>query len=243
MNLERRFDKRVFVSGILASLAGAACRETGLTTPTPSIKPEKASKVFKDDGRFPQCKDVKLSRRQILFENPLTAKPPFTAVNPQIRRALESLYKEGIHDVVSADLLPQGTRFRMSGSSVRTFCLPDQIKGQSRFFMQTDVNVGVGLPGGGSEGMVEFELPEGINPIVMTRFAPPYPGGAPELRRWLVFMVEPSEKIIAKNSDGSLTMIGKGPLAMPIEGSEGNRNIEFILPELKFAEDKPIPQQ
>lgn len=194
--------------------------------------------VIEDDGRFPQCTNVRLADRDILFTDPLNAELPFARFNPQIRRTILTLYQNGIHDIVDIQLLPQQTRFRMSGSSVRTYCLPDFVNGISRPFIKTGEGMGLGLPGGGSENIVELELPKGINPIEVTRFAPNYLGGQPQLRRWLVSMVEPNENITVRNSDGSLTMTGKGPLAMPIEGWEGNWNIEYILPERGFADDK-----
>lgn len=224
-----------------ARLLASALLALAMSIPSASAQ---EGNVFEDDGRFPQCTNVKMADRSILFEDPLTAKPPFTAVHPQLRQATETLYMNGLYDLIARDILPQGAKFRMSGSAHPfIYCLPDEINGVRRAFIQTDERVEAGLPGGGSDGILEFELPEGLNPIIIERFGPTYSGGTPQRRQWLLLMVGLGERITVRNSDGSLTMVGIGPLSIPIYGAEGSRSIQLILPEDGFAQDKPVPQR
>lgn len=200
--------------------------------------------AFVDRGEFPQCQTVKLPERSILFEDPLTAPLPYTAVHPQLRSATEALNMNGIYGLVDRQILPQKTLYRLSASAqMENYCLPQKDHGWARTFIKVTESSSLGLPSGGENGLVQIDLPAGINPIVVTIYGPSYKDGTSVNQDWLLFMLGQDETIRARNvGRDDYRLLGRGPFAIPIyKSAQYGDSIEFVLPEDGFAGDKPIP--
>lgn len=190
---------------------------------------------FVDDGRFPQCTEVTMADNAILYQHPLDFPAPFTGHNPQIRHAIATMYMNGLYDIVSIKLLPQGTSLRFPATALEYRCLPDSVQSPLRYIIQMDEWGAVGLPTGwGSDGIVEVDLPEGRNLIVANRMGERHPGSGREEMEWLLFNVEGD--ITLRNSDGSFSVTARGPLALP-SARGSHRLIEFVTPARGFADD------
>lgn len=198
------------------------------TNPVPAVE-------FIQDPAFLQCRDVNYMPKVNLLRDPLTM--PNGPKNPQIQHAIDTLYGNGVYDLLDINLLPQGTMFRV-GTITQYYCLPDLVSGKSRFFIQTDEGVGTGIP----YGLVKTTLPEGLNPIIVTRNGQRYPGSDREKQEFLFLNLQAGQEATFENADGSYRSVIKGPLAIQTAGSFW-RSMEFITPERGFADDKPIPQK
>lgn len=184
---------------------------------------------------FMQCKYITYMPEVNLLRDPLTM--PNGPKNPQVQHAIDTLYRNGVYDLLAIDLLPQGTKFKV-GTVMQYYCLPDLVSGKSRFFIQTDEGVGAGIP----YGLVTAIFPQGLNPIVLERFGQRHPGSDREKQEFLFINLQADQEIIFENSAGSYRSITKGPLAIQTAGPTW-RSMDFILPERGFANDQLIPRK
>lgn len=208
-----------------------------IETPVPKGIPQQPN--FVQEDAFLQCTNINYLPESNLLIDPLTM--PNGPKNPQIQHAIDTLYRNSIYDLINIDLLPQATKLKFISSMQYTFCLPDELSGKSRFFIQTSEGSGLNLPYGNVENrLAEFILPEGLNPIVLIRMGQRYPGSNKEKQEWLFFNLQKNQEIGFRNANGSSYNIGKGPLAFQTAGSM--RYVEFIKPDKGFADDKPIPK-
>lgn len=171
-----------------------------------SVPPAGVQTTIIDNGRFPQCGTVSASDK-------------------------EAYYRDSLLTVS----LPEGTKFRFAPTLTDYYCLPD-MTGPSRFFVQISARSGIGLPTGGLEdGLVEVDLPEGLSPTLLSRFGKRSSGDKDgETQEWLFFDLNPDQEITFRNSDDSLSITGKGPIALLTDANsvpDGIRQIDYIKPK------------
>ena len=206
-----------------------------------------------DSGKFPQCLDVKQTDRSVLFEDPLDFKDSFAPINPQLRHAINTIYANGLHDIVDIKLLPQQTIVQLEATPGGPYCLPELSSSSSyRVLVQVSggpdgSGSGYGWPVGWPDRKVFVELPEGLNPIKVTRMSSCFPGSCGDpTRKEVDFMflnLAPDQEFTIGNLDRSWVTTGKGPLALPLKWVVNNRESvigRLILPDSGFAEDKPL---
>lgn len=199
-----------------------------------------------DSGKFPHCIDVKQADRSVLFKNPLDFKDSFSPINPQLRHAIDTMYANGLYDLLSIELLPQKTIVQLEATPGGPYCLPDL----SKFYRLTAIineGVGYGWPVGWPDRKVFVELPDGLNPLKVTRRTSCFPGscGDPTLKEtdFMFLNLAPNENFTIGNLDRSWVVTGNGPLALPLKWVVNNQESvigRLILPDSGFAEDKPL---
>ncbi|KKS63585.1 MAG: hypothetical protein UV33_C0050G0001 [Candidatus Daviesbacteria bacterium GW2011_GWA1_42_6] len=218
------------ILGLTALLVASGCTQNDSKPPTAeSVVP------LVQNPAFMQCKDITYIPEVNLLRDPLIM--PNGPKNPQIQHAIDTLYRNEVYDLLAIDLLPQGTKFKV-GTVMQYYCLPDLVSGKARFFIQTDEGVGAGIP----YGLVTAILPEGLNPIVLTRSGQRFSGSSREVQEFLFINLQAGQEAIFENFDRSYRSIIKGPLAIQTAGPTW-RSMDFIQPERGFANDRPIPKK
>lgn len=202
-----------------------------IETPTPitSAPKDPQKPYFVQEDRFLQCTDIAYLPESNLLKDPLTM--PNGPKDPQIQHAIDTLTRNRIYDLQAIDLLPRSTKLKFISSMQHTFCLPDEQAGKSRFFIQTSEGSGLNLPYGSiNDRLAEFLLPEGLNPLVVTRMGQRYPGSEKIKQEWIFFNLQKNQEIGFRNTNGSSYNIGKGPLAF-LTWDQGVRYVDFIKPD------------
>lgn len=196
-----------------------------------------AATVIEDNGVFPQCMEVKYQPRENLNREPLIDYPePF---HPQIKHAIDTLYANGLYDLLEIQLLPADSEIKFRSTPTDLGCLPDLSYGHSRRSVQTGEGSGHGIPQGGvssngEQGTITVTS-EGVNPILVRRLGERYPGSEKVAMDWLFWNLQQDQRLTIANSDGSYTINAFGPFALPISRENpGGEVSRIVLAEIVF---------
>lgn len=196
-----------------AVLGGSAA----LTITTVQAQAQEINGIWTDGGQFPQCTTVQSADRGILSKNPLEYSPD-VPLHPEVRYAWQTLSANGLYDLLAINLAPQNFRLKpiYTLTSMETKCLPDFLNTPYRAAIQTAEGVGLMLPSGNKENLIDVTLPEGRSAVILSRYAQVYQGGEKGVQEWIFFNMGGNEITKFANVDGSWGINVNGPLALPL---------------------------
>lgn len=158
-----------------------------------------------------------------------------TIFHPQIREAIDVFYRNGLYDLLRIDLIPQKIIIQLHRAFLDMYKYPDQVHGQRRWVKQVSEGVFQGLPGGSPDRQIRAILPEGRNPIILTKLGQRYPGTTKIRQEWLFLNVGDNEAIIFENADGSYKITADpGPISLLINNYDNPGGVENPIPHLKL---------